>query len=84
MQRTSAWRRRQDYLHTKRKCDIIKHVYQSNYMKHNGSFYNKNKVHCGCPLCKPYKHYPEKSTKEILWDLREKEEIEEYFCYTKN
>lgn len=61
MKHDRAQIRRQRKRHIKRKEKILKSFYTvEEYKKYHASLkpgkLSKGKIHCGCPLCKPYKH----------------------------
>lgn len=74
MRHNRAQIRKERIRHIKRKERILKSYYSSEeYEKYHSSLkagkLSKGKIHCGCPLCKPYKHhYYESATNQKKLD----------------
>lgn len=66
--------RKERILHIKKKENILKTFYtKADYEKYHRTLttgkLSKGKVHCGCPLCKPYKyHYYESAQNQKKLD----------------
>ena len=72
--RNDAWRRKQDIKHAKRKKKIYKEVMAWDY-PYSAHYLSKNKVHCGCKMCKPWKHYKGKNMESIR-NIKKKEAMD--------
>lgn len=72
--RGNEWRRKQNYRKASRKKRILQESFQWNY-PHSINHLSKNKVHCGCKMCKPWKHFKGKDWEKIS-DKRKREMLE--------